>query len=131
MLKSEVSFSNLVDVWIEWEGTARGGGCRVSLGDEVASTVLDWAVLTHKKRLRGAANYRLNFLDIFVFFFPPPLWLHPSEVLPSKKGTASWPPPQLSGLCHCDSHSGAALRLVVGRAALASTRQTLMEKGCI
>lgn len=46
-----------------------GGGCRVSLGDEVASTVLDWAVLTHKKRLRDAANYRLNFLDIFVLFF--------------------------------------------------------------
>lgn len=58
-----------MDVWTEWAGIARGGKCRVSLGDEVASTVLDWAVLTHKKRLRGAANYRLNFLDIFVLFF--------------------------------------------------------------
>lgn len=63
-------------------GNCKGRKCRVSLGDEVASTVLDWAVLTHKKRLRGEANYRPNFLDIFVsfFFFPPlffmaaPIW---------------------------------------------------------
>lgn len=75
----EVSFRNLVDGWTEWEGTARGGAkCRVSLGDEVASTVLDWAVLAHKKRLRGAANYRPNFLDIFVLYFlsfmAAPIW---------------------------------------------------------
>lgn len=35
-------------------GNGAGGGgrgqCKVSHGDEVASTVLDWAVLAHKKR---------------------------------------------------------------------------------
>lgn len=71
-------------------GNSEGGKCWVSLGDEVASTVLNRAVLAHKKRLRGAANYRPNFLDIFVLFFPlplplPALRLRPSEVSPSKK----------------------------------------------
>lgn len=47
-------------------GNCKGGKCRVSLGDEAASTVLDWAVLSHK---RGTANYRANFMDIFVLFF--------------------------------------------------------------
>ena len=50
-----------------------------------------------KKRLRGAANYRPNFLDILVpffllFFMAAPI----CSVALKEKGTATWQPPQLS-----------------------------------
>lgn len=81
----EVSFRNLVDGLTEWEGTARGGEkCRVSLGDEVASTVLDWAVLAHKKRGWEAQPIIDATFWIFWSFIFSPLWLRPTEVLPSK-----------------------------------------------
>lgn len=61
-----------------------------------------------KESQRGAANYRRNFLCVFLSFIFPPLWLRPSEALPSKTGQG----PDASGLCR----SGAAPGLVVGRA---------------
>lgn len=77
------------------------------------------------------ANYRPNFLDIFVPSPPTPssLQLHPCGALPSKKKA------QLLGdhpsLCCWDSHSGPALGLVICRPASASSSHTLLEKGCI
>lgn len=98
--------------------------CRVSLRDEVASALLNWAVLKHKKRLRGTANYRPKFLDIFVISSSILHGCTQLKCSPQRNSTASWQPPQLSGLCHCDSHSGAALGLVVDQALLASTSHT-------
>lgn len=40
-------------------GGNKRGKCRVSLGDEVASTVLDWAVLTRKKKKKAERRSQL------------------------------------------------------------------------
>ena len=76
-----------------------GGTERESVGFHWGSEEAHCALLlcsTHIKRLTGPANYRPNFQDILVSFFLLPLWLHPSEVLPSNTGTASWRPHRLS-----------------------------------
>lgn len=81
----EVCFSNFVDGWTQWEGTARGGWwCRVSLRDEVASTLLNWAVLTHKKGWEAQPIIDQTFW-IFLSFFSPFFMAAPNWSVPLKE----------------------------------------------
>lgn len=130
----EMSFRNLVDGWTEWEGTARGESVEFHWGMKWLLLFLTGLCSHIKKGWEAKPIIDPTFwIFLSLFFFSSPLLYGCTHLkcCPQRKGTASWQPPQLSGLCHCDSHSGAALGLVVGRAVLASSSHTLMEKGCI
>lgn len=82
----EVCFRNLVDGWTEWEGTARGGGGSVGFHWGTKWLLLFLTGLcSHIKKGWEAQPIIGPTFWIFLSFIFPPLWLHPSEVLPSKK----------------------------------------------
>lgn len=61
-------------------GNCKGGKCRVSLGDEAASTVLDWAVLSHKKGKEAQPIIEPTLWIFLSFFSSLPLSLSRSSI---------------------------------------------------
>lgn len=128
----EVSFCNLVDGWKEWEGTSREESVEFHWKMRWLPLFLTGLGSHYKKSPRGAANYRLNFVDIFVSFFFSP-WLLPSEALPSSRRqflgnglscsapeTATVEPPR-----------GWSWALPVSPCSLCLSREVITERSCI
>lgn len=102
---AEVSSRNLVQGQDRVGGSCEGWKCRVSL-----LLLFFTGSCKHIKRGWEAQPIIDATFWIFLSFIFSPLWLRPSEVKKKKKAQLLL---QLFGLCHCDSHSGAALGLVV------------------